>query len=63
MTAKGLIRGRDTVLGTHRTRIAIQSPDRGEAAMEHVLALMEETLGWSDPNPRVASRMIFSWAE
>jgi glycerol-3-phosphate dehydrogenase len=31
-----------------RTPIAIQSPDRGEAAMEHVLALMEETLGWSE---------------
>lgn len=30
-----------------RTRIAIQSPDRGEATMEDVLALMRATLGWS----------------
>jgi len=30
-----------------RTRIAIQSPDRGEAAMDDVLALMRATLGWS----------------
>lgn len=36
----------DDVLG-RRTRIAIQTRDRGETASEHVLALMQETLGWS----------------
>jgi glycerol-3-phosphate dehydrogenase len=31
-----------------RTRIAIQTPDHGDAVTEHALALMAQTLGWSN---------------